>query len=361
MTARASVHLLLLLALLDPTAGDLPKPALQKVRRQALRVARADQQLLAASTDSGQTTTGVMLTAFQIINNVAGAGILTLSAGMAAGVGWMPAVAICIVLGAISGYTFFLLGEACALTGTASFKDLWSATMGADSSWIVDLCIGLMCLSCAIIYSGILGDVFTPLLDLVRRPTPSHLPRPPPRISSASAGRRGYPRRSTSAPPTLSRSRSPCSRRSRSSKTCPSSPSRAVRAPPLPLGRHRPWHPPLAPHAQPHSPTARSAGMPLGAVHGHLHGHPRLRRQLHHRQALGGGAGGARARLRQGVPVESRRQRAPCALPCSHVALRARAWPLSEAATHPQLRPSSSSPMISHHLACSPMISHALP
>ena len=30
MTARASVLLLLLLALLDPTAGDAPKPALQR-------------------------------------------------------------------------------------------------------------------------------------------------------------------------------------------------------------------------------------------------------------------------------------------------------------------------------------------
>lgn len=105
-----------------------------------------------------------MTTAFQIINNVAGAGILTLSAGMAAGIGWVPAIAVCIALGCVSGFTFYLLGEACALTGTTTFKELWAATLGEESSWVVDVCIGLMCLACCIIYSGILGDVFTPLL-----------------------------------------------------------------------------------------------------------------------------------------------------------------------------------------------------
>ena len=44
------------------------------------------------------------------------------------------------------------------------FKELWAATLGEESSWVVDVCIGLMCLACCIIYSGILGDVFTPLL-----------------------------------------------------------------------------------------------------------------------------------------------------------------------------------------------------
>ena len=97
---------------------------------------------------------------------------------MAAGVGWVPAALICTVLGAISGYSFFIIGDACERTGEASFKGLWSRTLGAGSAWVVDACIALMCLSAAIIYSGILGDVSTSLLTLagapaalVRRPT----------------------------------------------------------------------------------------------------------------------------------------------------------------------------------------------
>ena len=113
---------------------------------------------------------GIVLTAFQIINNVAGAGILTLAAGMAAGVGWYPAILTTLALGAVSGYSFFLIGASCELTAQRTFKGLWAATLGAPSAWIVDLSIALMCFSAAIIYSGILGDVFTPLLALAGLP-----------------------------------------------------------------------------------------------------------------------------------------------------------------------------------------------
>ncbi len=106
----------------------------------------------------------------QIVNNVAGAGILTLSAGMAAGVGWVPASCLCITLGAISGITFHLIGAACEMTGETTFKGLWDATLGEGSAWLVDLSIALMCLSAAIIYAGILGDTATQLLNLVGLP-----------------------------------------------------------------------------------------------------------------------------------------------------------------------------------------------
>ena len=150
------------LALLTPASAHSPRPALRRpsIEPQASLLAASGNQ----AGSSQAATSGILTTAFQIINNVAGAGILTLSAGMAAGIGWVPAIAVCITLGCISGFTFYLLGEACALTGTTTFKELWAATLGEESSWVVDVCIGLMCLACCIIYSGILGDVFTPLL-----------------------------------------------------------------------------------------------------------------------------------------------------------------------------------------------------
>jgi len=59
---------------------------------------------------------------FNLVNNVAGAGILTLSGGMASGTGWIPAMLICAVLGMMSGHCFAIIGEACELTGESDFK-----------------------------------------------------------------------------------------------------------------------------------------------------------------------------------------------------------------------------------------------
>lgn len=105
-------------------------------------------------------------TVLQIVNNVAGAGILTLSAGMAGGVGSVPAALLCLALGGISGITFHMIGAACELTGQTSFKGLWAATLGSSTTWVVDTAVALMCLAAAIIYSGILGDISTQLLGL---------------------------------------------------------------------------------------------------------------------------------------------------------------------------------------------------
>jgi len=168
MRCTSIVVVALQLALLSPASANSPRPALRRpsIERQASLLAASGNQ----AGSSQAATSGIVPTAFQIINNVAGAGILTLSAGMAAGIGWLPAIAVCIALGIISGFTFYLLGEACELTGTTTFKDLWAATLGESSSWVVDVCIGLMCLASCTIYSGILGDVFTPLLNVAGVP-----------------------------------------------------------------------------------------------------------------------------------------------------------------------------------------------
>ncbi|KAG7373056.1 transmembrane amino acid transporter [Nitzschia inconspicua] len=115
-----------------------------------------------ASAVGGQST--ILSSVFNLVNNVAGAGILTLSAGMSPGTGYMTAMIICALLGLLSGHCFAIVGEACELTEEPDFKGMWKATIGNDSAWIVDAIIAVMCLACSIIYSGILGDVFTPLL-----------------------------------------------------------------------------------------------------------------------------------------------------------------------------------------------------
>ena len=101
---------------------------------------------------------------FNLVNNMAGAGILTLSSGVARGTGSIPAIVICSVLGFLSAHCVSMVGESCELTGESDFKGLWGRTMGEKSTYVVDSMIAILCLSCAVVYSGILGDVFTPLL-----------------------------------------------------------------------------------------------------------------------------------------------------------------------------------------------------
>jgi sodium-coupled neutral amino acid transporter 11 len=109
-------------------------------------------------------TSTVPSSIFNLVNNVAGAGILTLSSGMARGTGWVPAISTCLVLGAISSHTFCLIGKSCELTNSRDFKSLWSKTISPNSTPVVDLIITLMCSAASVIYSGILGDITKELL-----------------------------------------------------------------------------------------------------------------------------------------------------------------------------------------------------
>lgn len=104
-------------------------------------------------------------TVLQICNNVAGAGILTLSYSMR-GVGWAPAMLTCLSMGVLSGFTFYLVGAACERVGAKSFKELWARTLGESTAWVVDSAIVVMCLLSTIIYSTIMADLFAALAAL---------------------------------------------------------------------------------------------------------------------------------------------------------------------------------------------------
>lgn len=168
MRDPAALLALVCLSAATVIAADRPAlPSLSSRKRADARGMSPGRAELGPSTQKkAPDGSSIAMTIAQIVNNVAGAGVLTLGAGMAAGVGWVPAVSICLLIGLLSGYTFYLIGAACALTGETSFKGLWSQTFGSGSTWLVDGSITLVCLSAAIIYSGILGDVTTSLLSL---------------------------------------------------------------------------------------------------------------------------------------------------------------------------------------------------
>lgn len=110
-------------------------------------------------------TASLSTSIFNLANNVAGAGLLTLAAGKAAGVtGWVPSILICCSLAYMSSTTFILIGKACELTGERTFKGLWSQAFGSGTAYIVDSIVFVQCFLSSTIYIGLLGDIFSALL-----------------------------------------------------------------------------------------------------------------------------------------------------------------------------------------------------
>jgi sodium-coupled neutral amino acid transporter 11 len=110
-----------------------------------------------------------------LANNVAGAGILTLSSAKASGTGWIPSIIISISLALCSAHTFILIAKACEMTGEDSFKGLWTKAFGAKTAYIVDSMVFLQCFCVSIIYTGLLGDIFSTLLKSTNFNIPSIL------------------------------------------------------------------------------------------------------------------------------------------------------------------------------------------
>jgi hypothetical protein len=127
---KSSFLLLLLQLFLTATkaaAGDeawhrrpLSLPNRRETQKDAKKPSLVTQRGGKKELVSGTSSFGASI--FNLVNNVAGAGILALAAGQAKGTGWIPSIALCAVLGMISARTFTMIGEACELTGQQDFK-----------------------------------------------------------------------------------------------------------------------------------------------------------------------------------------------------------------------------------------------
>ena len=138
-----------------PRGGGIGRP-----KRPATKATTAK-----ATTESNNNNKASIVTSiFNLANNVAGAGILTLAAGKATGTGWIPSVLTCVTLAFVSAHTFTLIGKACDMTGQTTFKGLWADAFGPSTAWIVDSMVFVQCFFVSIIYTGLLGDIFSALL-----------------------------------------------------------------------------------------------------------------------------------------------------------------------------------------------------
>jgi hypothetical protein len=112
--------------LLQRQGGDTSSNTVLQLRggaqnqKQVVNV-KATKAVAATKASGGGGSASFMGSVFNLVNNVAGAGILTLAAGKATGTGWIPSILIGASLAAVSAHTFTLIGKACDMSGEKDF------------------------------------------------------------------------------------------------------------------------------------------------------------------------------------------------------------------------------------------------
>lgn len=75
----------------------------------------------------------------------------------------VPATAIIAALGALSAYTFVLIGRSCANTKAESYEQSWARTVGQKSAWLPAGACVATCFAGCLAYMLIIGDSFSSL------------------------------------------------------------------------------------------------------------------------------------------------------------------------------------------------------
>jgi sodium-coupled neutral amino acid transporter 11 len=82
-----------------------------------------------------------------------------------------PAIAMMVVMGATSAYTFSSVGKICAEHNVSTFKEAWSKSVGPRSAWVVSLASLSMCFGGTLVASIIIGDSFSALARTFQFPS----------------------------------------------------------------------------------------------------------------------------------------------------------------------------------------------
>eukprot|EP00281_Chroomonas_sp_CCMP1168_P024784 CAMPEP_0206238452 /NCGR_PEP_ID=MMETSP0047_2-20121206/14827_1 /ASSEMBLY_ACC=CAM_ASM_000192 /TAXON_ID=195065 /ORGANISM="Chroomonas mesostigmatica_cf, Strain CCMP1168" /LENGTH=515 /DNA_ID=CAMNT_0053662997 /DNA_START=70 /DNA_END=1618 /DNA_ORIENTATION=+ len=102
-----------------------------------------------------------------LMKNIVGSGVLCLAGGVAVMTD-TPAMVIvglgvALAFSLIAGYCFALVGRVSKITGAQSYTEGWALTVGDKSKWIPNVIVVFKTWSACLIYSMIIGDLFTDL------------------------------------------------------------------------------------------------------------------------------------------------------------------------------------------------------
>lgn len=75
----------------------------------------------------------------------------------------LPAAGIIAALGALSAYTFVLIGRSCSETKAESYEQSWARTVGQKTAWLPAGACVATCFAGCLAYSIIIGDSFSAL------------------------------------------------------------------------------------------------------------------------------------------------------------------------------------------------------
>jgi amino acid permease len=115
-----------------------------------------------AAEGSGVGTATIPNEVFNLVKSIVGAGVLSLPYGVAvfgnAPSALIPAVTLIALMGALSAYTFGLIGRICQRTNTESYADAWDASVGKKWSPLIAFSCFIDCFAGNLSYSMILAD-----------------------------------------------------------------------------------------------------------------------------------------------------------------------------------------------------------
>lgn len=154
------------------------KPSLPRFLAQGRRTSRAPavvDAVRASAASEASVSTGTL----NLVKSIVGAGVLALPAGVAAfsesPLALVPATLLILLLGAVSAYSFAVLGRICGTYEASSYREAWQKTVGSKSAWVVTTCCTITPLFACLAYAIIIGDAFALLATSTKREAPAWL------------------------------------------------------------------------------------------------------------------------------------------------------------------------------------------
>ncbi|CAE8688327.1 unnamed protein product [Polarella glacialis] len=118
--------------------------------------------------DGSSSGTTASAASLNLAKNLAGSGILSLPAGVAAfsssPAALGPALLMLLVAAVLSTYSFYLIGEVCEDTESSSWSGAWEKSV-KKGKWVPQLVVILQCFGGAVVYAMVIGDLFSSLLQ----------------------------------------------------------------------------------------------------------------------------------------------------------------------------------------------------
>ena len=136
--------------------------------------------LLMVAPSTGKPATQLQCTV-ALVKNIVGTGVLSLPAGISrlsdGGASSTEALALASVLmlafGALNGFGFWLIGDACAATSQKSYVGAWRASLGESTSFLPALMSLFLCFTGTVACATVIGELGTDLvagvIDIVLR------------------------------------------------------------------------------------------------------------------------------------------------------------------------------------------------